>query len=135
MYLYLSTLIARNVGFYLNRVFYPNGSTVLRTDIGVKKRALRCITNTTACCRDNVGYATHASNFFFPETGKVQSAVPPFERVTNGYYSNRLSKHIRLHRQPDGVITGQFKCIILQADLSSVAHLFISIGEKHLLFP
>ena len=38
------------LGFVLNGVNYSNGSTVLRTDIGVGDAALQCTTDSTTCC-------------------------------------------------------------------------------------
>ena len=99
---------------------------MLRSDIGVGTNALQCTTDTYSCCRNNIGVEMRGGNFFFPETGQV---VPSIGEVTNGYYRNRLSRGIRLHRQPNGNITGQFKCTIPQAGSTSMANLFINIGE------
>ena len=38
----MSSYSAGNLGFYLNGFAYPNGSTVLRTDIGEGDAALLC---------------------------------------------------------------------------------------------
>ena len=108
---------------------YPDGSTVLRTDIGAGDAALQCTTDSTTCCRNNVGGESRAGDFFFPEaSGGGWGYVPSSHSATDGYYRNRDSRLIRLNRQPSGVITGQFRCNIPRASGVDV-DLFISIGE------
>ena len=48
--------------------------------------------------------------------------------ATNGYYRDRQSRRIRLHRQNTGNITGQFLCEIPSASGMTVT-LSINIGE------
>ena len=119
-----SSFPAGTLGFYLNGVFYPNGSTVLRTDIGEGDAALFCTTDSTICCT-NVPPMMRGGDFFFP-TSSGGGVVPTLAGVRDGYYRNRLSQHIRLHRQPTGTITGQFRCNIPNA-IGVIVDLFIDI--------
>lgn len=59
--------LAGTLGFYLNGVAYPNGSTVLRTDIGEGDDALQCTTDSTTCC-SNISPEMHSGQFYFPIT-------------------------------------------------------------------
>ena len=117
----MSSYSAGNLGFYLNGFAYPNGSTVLRTDIGEGDAALLCTTDSTTCC-SNMNGEVQAGEFYFPNG----SAVPIMGDVTDGYYRNRSSQLILLNRQQSGVITGQFRCEIPDA-CGKNATLFISI--------
>ena len=68
---------------------------------------------------------TRAGEFYFPGGAMVKT----FGVVTNGYYRNRQSQHIRLNRQePDGTITGEFRCNIPDA-MGMNVDLFINISE------
>ena len=120
----LDPILAGTLGFYLNGTAYPNGSTVLRTDIGEGDDALQCTTNSTTCCTNSNG-EIRAGEFYFP-SGAI---VPHMGLITNGYYRLRGSQHIRLHRQPSGTITGWFRCNIPQASGPPDANLYINIGE------
>ena len=108
---------------------YPDGSTVLRTDIGEEDNALQCTTDSTTCCRNDVNGEIRAGNFFFPNDGQV----PISTAANDGYYRNRLSRLIRLHRQPTGTITGQFRCVIPQGGGLPEANLTINIGEYDII--
>ena len=119
------SISAGTLGFYLSGIAYPNGSTVLRTDIGEEESALQCTTDSTTCCRNYIGGEIRAGEFHFPES---DANVPTLGGAVDGYYRDRLSQHIRLHRQPTGTITGRFRCNIPQAS-GSPADLFINIGE------
>ena len=120
------SISAGTLGFYLNGVAYPNGSTVLRTDIGEDANALQCTTDSTTCCT-NTYPEMRAGQFHFPVSNVT---VPFMGGVTNGYYRDRQSQLIRLHRQPlSGTITGRFRCNIPQASGPPV-DLYINIGEK-----
>ena len=98
---------------------------MLRTDIGVDDSALQCTTDSTTCCKFYINGETRAGEFHFPES---DAYVPNMGGVVDGYYRDRLSRHIRLHRQPSGTITGRFRCNIPQAS-GPWADLFINIGE------
>ena len=109
------------LGFVLNGVTYPNGSTVLRTDIGEGDAALNCITDTAGCCRGSDG--TAAGVFYFPNGTQV-----PFSRDgIPGYYRTRDTMVVLLHRRSDGTQTGEFRCEIPDASGTNVT-LFINIG-------
>ena len=123
---FLTFISAGTLGFYLNGVAYPDGSAVLRTDVGEDDNALQCTTDSTTCCRNMVGGEFRAGDFYFP--GVSDTVVPPLGGVMDGYYRDRLSQHIRLHRQSSGTITGQFQCTIPQAN-GPQAEMFINIGE------
>ena len=110
------------VGFYLNGVAYPDGSTVLRTDIGEDDDALQCTTDSTTCC-SNAGDEVRAGDFYLPGGDIVMIE----DRTTNGYYRTRGTRHIRLHHQDTGTITGQFRCEIPDAS-GTMVNLFINIG-------
>ena len=84
---------------------------MLRTDIGVDDAALQCTTDSITCC-SNTPPEMRAGQFYFPSG----SAVAVQGAVTDGYYRNRGSQLIRLNRQPDGVLTGQFHCEIPDAN-------------------
>ena len=109
------------VGFSLNGIIYPNGSTVLRDDIGEGENALLCTTDRDDCCD---GFFSRAGEFYFPNGSKV----PIQEDVgSSGYYRNRGIQLIRLNRQSNGILTGQFRCEIPSSiDANSV--LYINIG-------
>ena len=116
------------LGFVLNGLNYPNGSTVLRTDIGEgDAAALLCITDRADCCRRSDG-AVAAGEFYFPDCSKVPLSDNDMSRT---YYRNRGTGFIRLNRRSNGVITGQFRCEIPDASGTNVT-LFINIG-KHLV--
>ena len=119
------SLSAGTLSFYLNGISYPNGSTVLRTDIGEGADALQCTTDSTTCCRNGIGGEIRDGKFHFPVS---DDTVPNESGATNGYYRDRLSRLIRLHRQSSGTITGQFRCNIPQANGPN-ANLYINIGE------
>ena len=111
------------MGFYLDGTAYPDGSTVLRTDIGEGDDALLCTTDSTTCCT-NTGIERRAGEFYMPDGDRVLLQ----DSTTNGYYRTRGSRHILLHRRSTGNITGQFRCNIPQASGSSV-DMYINIGE------
>ena len=113
---------AETLGFYLNGIAYPNGSTVLRTDIGEDDDALQCTTNSNTCCSNAMG-EMRAGEFYFPNGDRVML----LGLITNGYYRDRLSRHIRLNRQSAGTITGQFRCVIPNVS-GTMVNLFINIG-------
>ena len=102
----------------------------MRTDIGEGENALLCITDSTTCCTNNYP-ETHAGEFYFPVSSVASGAVVPTMGVaTDGYYRDRYSRHIRLHRQPNGTITGRFRCSIPRASGPPDADLYINIGEN-----
>ena len=112
------------LGFVLNGVTYPNGSTVLRTDIGEGDAALQCTTDSTTCCRNGEGGETRAGDFYFPDGSAVLSSV---SAPSNSYYRSRSSRLISLHRRPTATQTGQFRCEIPDAS-GMLVNLFINIG-------
>ena len=99
---------------------------MLKTDIGEGESALQCTTDSTTCCRNNINGEIRAGEFHFPVS---DDPVPPMGDATDGYYRNRDSQLIHLHRQPTGTITGQFRCNIPQAS-GPPADLYINIGEQ-----
>ena len=72
-----------------------------------------------------MGDEIRGGEFHFPVT---DDTVPTMGVAMDGYYRDRRSQLIRLHRQPSGTITGRFRCNIPQAN-GSLADLFINIGE------
>ena len=108
------------LGFVLNGVNYPNGSTVLRTDIGEGVNGLQCTTDRAGCCS---GYGT-AGEFYFPDGSTVLYNI---NEASNSYYRTRSSTLISLHRRPTATQTGQFRCEIPDASGITV-NLFINIG-------
>ena len=116
---------AEALSFYLNGVVYPNGSTVLRTDIGEGDSALQCTTDSTTCCT-NTPPEMRGGEYYYPG-GDGGGVVLSQGGATNGYYRDRQSRHIRLHRQNTGNITGQFRCEIPSASGITVT-LLINIG-------
>ena len=99
---------------------------MLRTDIGERESALQCTTDSTTCCRNYNG-EIRGGEFHFPIS---DVPVPTLGGVTNGYYRNRDSRHIRLHRQSTGTLIGRFRCNIPQASGPPYANLYINIGEE-----
>ena len=97
---------------------------MLRINIGEGDNALQCTTDSTTCCR-NIGNEIRAGELHFPISDAI---VPNMGGAVDGYYRDRLSRLIRLHRQSSGTITGQFRCNIPQAN-GLPANLFINIGE------
>ena len=121
--------LAGTLGFYLNGVAYPDGGTVLRTDIGEGDNALQCTTDRITCCT-NTGGEFRAGNFYFPVSSvRLGAAVPTLGGVVDGYYRYRYSQHIRLHRQSSGIITDWFRCNIPQASGPDDVDMYINIGE------
>ena len=117
----------------MNGVAYLNGSTVLRTDIGVDDASLQCTTDSTTCCRNSAG-EIRGGEFYFP-TPSGGGPVPTIGGATiYGYYKNRGSQHIRLNRQPAGTISGQFWCSI-PSTMGTLVDLFIDIGELVYWYP
>ena len=112
------------LGFVLNNVSYPNGSIVLRTDIGEEDAALRCTTDSTTCCT-NMNGETRAGEFYYHDGLSVPTSG---NDLTHTYYRNRGSRFIALNRRPNGVITGQFRCEIPDAS-GTLVNLFINIGK------
>ena len=80
------------LGFVLNGVSYPNGSTVLRTDIGEGAAALQCTTDKVTCCTGQIG-ETRAGQFYFPDG----SQMPVMGDTTSPYYRLRHSMYISLN--------------------------------------
>ena len=128
VYLFLS-ISAGTLGFFLKGMAYPNGSTVLRTDIGVNASALQCTTDSTTCT--NTPPEMRAGQFYFPMS---DDRVPVMGIATAGYYRDRQSQHVRLNRQPTGTITGRFRCNIPQ-DSGPAVNLYINIGEHTVYIP
>ena len=104
---------------------YPNGSTVLRTDIGERADALHCTTNSTTCCSNAPG-ETRAGQFYFPDG----TQVPVMGDATSHYYRTRGSMMIDLNRRSHILTqsTGQFRCEIPNANGTTV-NLFINISR------
>ena len=94
------------IGFTLKGVNYPNGSTVLRTDIGEGDDALLCTTDRVGCCSGT----GRAGEFYFPNGTKVP--IPGGFPSVHSYYRNRGVGFICLHRRPHGYETGRFSCEI-----------------------
>ena len=117
------------LGFVLNGVSYPNGSTVSRTDIGEGATALQCTTDSTTCCSNTPG-ETRAGQFFFPDG----TQVPLQGDTTSAYYRTRGSMMIGLNRRSNVATqpTGQFRCEIPDASGTTV-NLFINIGRLHIV--
>ena len=109
------------LGFVLNGVSYPNGSTVLRTDIGEGAAALQCTTDRADCCS-----IIRAGEFYFPGGTQVPTLGP--DPSIRTYYRSRDSGFIRLNRINNGMETGQFHCEILDAS-GIFVNLFINIGR------
>ena len=103
---------------------YPNGSTVLMTDIGEGAYALNCTTDSTTCCTNQNG-ETRAGQFYFPDG----TQVPLLGYATGAYYRTRGSKHISLNRRSNVATqpTGQFRCEIPDAS-GTARNMFINIG-------
>ena len=114
------TIIIEALGFVLNGVTYPNGSIVLRTDIGEGDAALNCTTDRVGCCRPSDG---RAGDFYFPNGDQVLN----MRNSQSGYYRNRDTLVVRLHRRSVATETGQFRCEIPDASGTNVT-LFINIG-------
>ena len=96
---------------------------MLRRDIGVGDAALQCTTNNATCCSNNFP-ETRSGEFYFPDG----STVPILNRASEGYYRDRRSQKIRLHRQHSGVYLGRFRCEIPDAN-GKIVNLFIHIGN------
>ena len=109
------------LGFVLNGVSYPNGSTVLRTDIGEGAAALRCTTDRADCCS-----IIRAGEFYFPNGTMVP--VLGADPSIRTYYRSRGYGFIRLNRRDNAMETGQFHCEIPDAS-GTLVNLFISIGR------
>ena len=118
--LVLSLLSSPGLGFVLNNISYPSGSTVLRTDIGEGDAALQCNTDRAGCCS-----AVRAGAFYFPDGTQVPRSG---NDLTRTYYRNRFSGGIRLNRRPNGTITGEFQCKIPDAS-GTMVDLFINVGK------
>ena len=100
---------------------YPNGSTVLRTDIGEGAAALHCTTDRAGCCS-----TVRAGQFYFPDGTMVP--VLGADPSIRTYYRSRDSGFISLNRRDNGMETGQFRCEIPDASGTTV-NLFINIGR------
>ena len=113
--------ITTTVTFSLNGITYPNGSTVLRDDIGEGDNALLCTTDKGDCCND---IFSRAGEFYFPNGCQVpiQGDVG-----SSGYYRNRGIQLICLNRQSNGVLTGQFRCEI-PSSVHDNSVLYINMG-------
>ena len=109
------------LGFVLNGMSYPNGSTVLRTDIGEGAAALRCTTDRADCCRN-----VRAGEFYFPDGTRV--LIPGPDPSIRTYYRYRDSGFIYLNRRDNAMETGQFRCEIPDAS-GILVNLFINIGR------
>ena len=109
------------LGFVLNGVSYPNGSTVSRTDIGEGAAALQCTTDRAGCCS-----TLRAGEFYFPDGTMVPilGADPSIHTI----YRSRDNGFIRLNRINNGMETGQFRCEIPDAS-GILVNLFINIGR------
>ena len=118
LFLFLS---GPGLGFVLNSVNYPNGSTVLRDDIEEGDDALLCTTDKEGCCSG----AGKAGEFYFPDgTLVLRSDNDP----TRTYYRSRIPGAIRLNRRHNGTITGWFRCEMPDAS-GTLVNLSINIGK------
>ena len=95
---------------------------MLRDDIGEEEAALQCTTDSTTCCSNAMG-ETRVGEFYLPNGDRVLS----INTAQSGYYRNRDTMVVRLHRQSDGTQTGEFRCEIPDASGANVT-LFINIG-------
>ena len=109
------------LGFVLDGLSYPNGSTVLRTDIGEGAAALWCTTDRAGCCS-----TIRAGEFYFPNG--IMVPVLGADPSIRTYYRSRDSGFIRLNRRANAMETGQFHCEIPDASGITV-NLFINIGR------
>ena len=116
---------AGTLGVYLKGVAYPNGSTVLRTNIGEGDDALQCTTDSAACC-----VTQRVGEFYFPDGTVVPVSG---QDITRTYYRDRGTKLIRLNRRSSGTITGEFLCEIPDAS-GTMVNLFITIGMYYSLY-
>ena len=104
---------------------YPNGSTVLRTDIGEEAAALQCTTDRADCCRN-----VRTGEFYFPDGTQVPTLGP--DPSIRTYYRTRGSMMIGLNRRSNirTQPTGQFRCEIPDASGTTLTvNLFINIGK------
>ena len=122
--LFCTLFVHQALGFVLNGVAYPSGSTVLRTDIGEEEYALQCTTDSNTCCTNAPG-ETRAGQFYFPDG----TQMPVKGNVTTPYYRERHTMSISLNHRSNIATkpTGQFRCEIPDASGTTV-NLFINIG-------
>jgi hypothetical protein len=118
---------AGTLGFYLNGTAYPNGSTVLRTDIGQGPDALQCTTDSITCCTDATGEMLAGE--FYSANGNMVPAMDD-NMLQSDYYRTRGSGHILFNRRTHTNTTsiGQFCCSIPNAN-GIMVNLYINIGE------
>jgi len=92
-----------DVAFTLNGVSYPNNSVVTVTEIGNDSAALLCTTITHWCC-----FSRGGNGWFFPNGSEVM------RDETLPYYRTRARNPgaLLLHRNPEGLTTGIFRCDI-----------------------
>ena len=123
--LFCVLFVHQALGFVLNGVAYPSGSTVSRTDIGEGAAALQCTTDKVTCCTNQNG-ETRAGYFYFPD-----GTLVPIQGAdaTSPYYRTRSSMLISLNRRLSIITqpTGQFRCEIPDASGTTV-NLFINVG-------
>ena len=89
------------------RSTYTNNSIVTRTDIGTDSAALLCTTTYSPCCSSR----NSGTQWYFPDGSPVQN------NGNHPYYRTRSSNPgtVLLHRNPQGITTGIFRCDILDA--------------------
>ena len=94
------------VGLTLNGVSYPNHGIVNITEIGTGSATLNCTTTLPGCC-----YSGNGGGWFLPNGDEVMrdESLP--------YYRTRTQNPgaLLLHRNPEGVTIGIFRCDIPDA--------------------
>ena len=72
---------------------YVNNSAISLTDVGVGADALICMTTRSDCCRG----ANAKGEWYYPNG----DPVPILDMIQDGFFRNRMSQQVLLHRRSD----------------------------------
>ena len=109
---------AAGIWLTLNNINYTNNSVVNITDIGTDSAALICTTTFRTCCFSGPPPGTH---WYFPNGSRVDrfNTLPYYRSRTDGQRfppgTSAIGGTVLLHRNPEGTMTGIFRCEILDA--------------------
>ena len=123
------------IAFHLNGTFYGNNSVVDLGDIGVgtnilgegDSMGLRCLTDSTQCCRGSDNPSTGAlGEWYFPDGTLVPNGLD----ASRSIYRNRGPSVVRLNRRnnaqsPNGV----YRCEIPDAS-GTTQNIFIGVNSQ-----
>ena len=128
------TYFCAEIRFQLNGAFYGNNSVVDLSDIGVGSNTLgdgdsmdlRCLTDSTQCCRGSDNPSGVLGEWYFPDG----TPVPAGTERTRNIYRNRGPSVVRLNRRNNAQSpTGVYRCEIPDAS-GTTQSIFVGVKSN-----